>query len=73
MNRQYNPPADPQPYTRWIHQKTGTLYAVLSIVLNVTSADGDNDGKWYVRYRNVLGEEFVREREEFLDGRFKQV
>jgi hypothetical protein len=52
------------------HRKTGGLYQLLDVVIDATN---NRDGQKVAIYRNSLGVKFVREVEEFMDGRFEEV
>lgn len=59
--------------TTWIHKKNGGMYIVLEVAVLQTQHDtGLMDEAEMVIYKNLRGT-FVREKSEFLDGRFEQV
>lgn len=70
QKRRHRPPA---VGSEWVHRKTGNVYKVLAVALNVTNGQPSEP---VVIYRSLESDgrcPFSRSLDEFTDGRFRQV
>lgn len=59
--------------SEWVHRKTGNVYKVLAMALNVTDGQPSEP---IVIYRSLEGNDYCpcsRSLDQFMDGRFRQV